>query len=134
MPTKIVKRVSPPPTRVRPVSSRSRTPRVIDARIRPALARLKRTLRATYGKRFRGLYVYGSYARGDARPDSDVDTIVVLAGSVQPYQELDRLSQMLSNLCLQYDLLIATYPIPEAWLRERESPLFENIRREGVRI
>ncbi len=85
-----------------------------------------------YGARFRGLYLYGSYARGTARPDSDVDTIIALAGKVQPYRELDRLSQTLSDLCLQYDLLIATYPIPATWLRNRESPLLESIRREGV--
>ena len=87
-----------------------------------------------YGSRFRGLYLYGSYARGDAHNDSDVDTVIALAGAVQPYHELARLSQTLADLCLRYDLLITTYPIPETWLRERESPLLENIRREGVRL
>ena len=115
--------------RLRPAS---RTGQSIDPHVRRALLRLKRSLQAMYGARFRGLYLYGSYARGTARPDSDVDTIIALAGKVQPYRELDRLSQTLSDLCLQYDLLIATYPIPATWLRNRESPLLESIRREGV--
>lgn len=105
-----------------------------DTRVRRALVHLKRILRKMYGERFRGLYLYGSYARGDATLDSDVDTLITLAGPVQPYQELDRLSQSLAHLCLRYDLLITAYPIPEAWLHERASPLFENIRREGIRI
>jgi len=134
MPTKIAKRAGLPPARTRPAPSQSGAPRVIDARVRRAPLRFKRTLRETYGKRFRGLYLYGSYARGDARPDSDVDTVIALAGRVQPYHELARLSRTLADLCLRYDLLIATYPVPETWSRERESPLFENIRREGVRL
>jgi len=99
-------------------------------------ARVSRTILCRYQNSHRRAVGYctsiDSYARGTARPDSDVDTVIALAGSVQPYQELARLSQTLSDLCLQYDLLIVTYPIPETWLRERESPLLENIRREGV--
>lgn len=134
MPTKVANRAGPYPARTQHGSSRRETTPVLDARVRRALLRFKRSLRETYGKRFRGLYLYGSYARGDAHADSDVDTVIALTGPVQPYQELTRLSQTLSDLCLRYDLLIATYPVPETWLRERQSPLFENIRREGVRL
>ncbi len=123
-------------TAIRPASRlpHARTGREIDVPVRRALLRLKRTLHETYGKRFKGLYVYGSYARGDARPDSDVDTVIALAGKVNSFSEMNRLSKPLSDLCMQYDFLIATYPIPEMWLTERQSPLFENIRREAVRV
>jgi predicted nucleotidyltransferase len=104
------------------------------ARVWRALQYLKKALRQVYGARFRGLYLYGSYARGDAHQNSDVDTVIALAGQVESFAEMDRLSETLSNICLRYDLLIATYPVPEAWLRDRQSSLFENIRREGVRV
>jgi len=134
MPTKKAKRMSPGSMRAQHMSSRRKTTPVLDTRVRRALLRFKRSLHVMYGKRFRGLYLYGSYARGDAHADSDVDTVIALTEPVQPYQELTRLSQTLSDLCLRYDLLIATYPVPETWLRERQSPLFENIRREGMRV
>jgi len=38
------------------------------------LARLKRE----FGKRFTSLWIYGSWARGEATPDSDVDLLIVL--------------------------------------------------------
>jgi predicted nucleotidyltransferase len=38
----------------------------------------RRRLRAHFGARLRRLVLFGSYARGDAGPDSDVDVVVVL--------------------------------------------------------
>jgi len=35
---------------------------------------------------------------------------------------------------LDHDLLISAYPVPETWLAERQSPLFLNVRKEGVRV
>ncbi|MBI4759360.1 MAG: nucleotidyltransferase domain-containing protein [Chloroflexi bacterium] len=99
-----------------------------------ALAELKQALARLYGERFRGLYLYGSYARGTANENSDVDVVIALEDEVQPMKESSRLSALLSDICLRYDVLIAAYPVPEIWLRERESPLFENIRREGVLV
>jgi predicted nucleotidyltransferase len=100
--------------------------------VHSALEDFKKALRNLYGDRLRGIYLYGSYARGAADEDSDIDTVVVLVGKVNPYREIDRFSEVLSDICLRYDVLIAAYPVPEAWLHQRKSPLFENIRREGI--
>ena len=46
------------------------------------LARIKSCLQAVYGDRLRGVVLYGSEARGEATPDSDVDILVLLTGPV----------------------------------------------------
>lgn len=102
--------------------------------VRQAVEELRQSLARLYGERFAGLYLYGSYARGDFREESDVDLLLLLKGEVNPMAELNRLSEMLSDLCLRYDVLIAVYPVPEEWLMVRKSPLFENVRREGVAL
>ncbi len=39
------------------------------------LAELKTNLMAIYGDRFKALYLFGSYARGEEDPESDVDVV-----------------------------------------------------------
>ena len=46
--------------------------------IREVLLELESRLKDLYGKRFRGLLLYGSYARGDAWEGSDVDLLLLL--------------------------------------------------------
>lgn len=102
--------------------------------VQQGLEELKRALAGVYGERLTGVYLYGSYARGDFAADSDVDLLVALQGEVRPTREMDRLSAIVSDICLRYDLLMSVYPVPAEWLAGRKSPLFENIRCEGVRL
>jgi predicted nucleotidyltransferase len=102
--------------------------------VQAALEAVKKSLVEIYGDRLRQVYLYGSYARGDFTEGSDVDLLIALEGKVNPWQEINRLSEVLAAICLNYDLLISTYPVPEEWLQERQSPLFKNIRREGIVI
>jgi predicted nucleotidyltransferase len=107
--------------------------RELPPEVAAALGELKAALADIYGERLRGVYLYGSYARGDFDPESsDIDVLVVLAGEVRPGEESGRYSEIVADICLRHDVVIATFPVPEAWLRERRSPLFENVRREGV--
>jgi len=109
-------------------------PRELPRQVRLALEELKASLAEIYGPRFQGVYLYGSYARGDFRESSDIDLLILLSGPVNPYAEINRLSELLSDLCLRYDVLITVFPVPVEWLEQRKSPLFENVRREGVAL
>ena len=51
--------------------------------VQTALEELKDALQNLYGEQLRGLYLYGSYARGTAHSGSDVDILVVLAGAIK---------------------------------------------------
>ncbi|MDO8585520.1 MAG: nucleotidyltransferase domain-containing protein [Armatimonadota bacterium] len=91
-------------------------------------------LAAAYGERLGEVYLYGSYARGDFTEASDVDILIALRGPVNPHREIGHISVAVSDICLRHDVLITTYPVSDVWLQERMSPLFENIRREGIRL
>lgn len=46
---------------------------VIDAHASPALKAFRAVLAARYGEKVKAVYLFGSRARGDHRPDSDAD-------------------------------------------------------------
>ena len=108
--------------------------RKIPQAVQLALQELQEYLTKIYGARLRGVILYGSHARGDFRADSDVDVLIALEGAVNPSQEIDRIGDGVADICLEHNVLIATFPVPEEWLKERKSPLFENVRREGIRL
>ncbi|MEA3401230.1 MAG: nucleotidyltransferase domain-containing protein [Armatimonadota bacterium] len=97
-----------------------------------ALRQLRAELEELYGERLKGLYLFGSRARGDAEPDSDVDVAVVLDDFEYESDELTRMAPVLNRLSLECDLVFAAVPIRASEWAGGGSPLMLNLRREGV--
>lgn len=103
-----------------------------DTNIRPLLNQIRTQLKAHYGARLAGLYLFGSYARGDARAESDVDLLAVIDDeAMSPYAELDTLSVMLYDMELAFDTSIGLIPASKPAFDKLNSPLFLSVRREG---
>ena len=98
------------------------------------LAELRGQLEELYGNRLVHLVLYGSQARGDALPGSDVDVLVVLAGPVDPATEIEHVSPITAALSLEHDIVISCVYISEARYIQENSPLLLNIRREGIAV
>ncbi|WP_263363372.1 nucleotidyltransferase domain-containing protein [Pseudanabaena sp. UWO310] len=56
--------------------------------IQPTLHELKLGLKELYGDRLVKLILFGSHARGEANPDSDIDLLAVLKSPVSQVQEI----------------------------------------------
>jgi len=91
-------------------------------------------LAALYGDRLRGVYLYGSYARGEADEDSDIDIAIVLDGPVDRSEERWRTNDIASELSLREDCLLNTIFLSEDELRQRPYPVARSISREGVAV
>jgi len=100
--------------------------------LKPILATLKSELRATYGDRLVSLILFGSQARGDAQPGSDIDILIVLKGRVDPATEIARLGPITAALSLTNDVVISCVFISEERFATEQSPLLINVRREGI--
>jgi len=103
-----------------------------DTEIKKILKEFKKEIGKLYGTRLKNIILYGSWARGDATEDSDIDILLVIKGKITPGKEIDRMIDIITDINLKYNTLISVYPISEKDYLNVNSPLLMNIRREGV--
>ena len=96
------------------------------------LSEIKSRLVAAYGDRLRGVVLYGSEARGDARPDSDIDVLVLLDGPVQSWEDIKCGSDALYSLMLDIGRTIDAMPVDIRQYERCAAPLYADARREGI--
>src|SRR5690349_3714571 len=97
----------------------------------PILRRLKVELERLYADRLERVLLFGSRARGDARPDSDWDIAVFLRGYEGSHDEWSRLSGLAFDILLETGIDLSLQPFAPEELAER-TPLMHEIRREGI--
>lgn len=96
------------------------------------LRELAAALRARYQGRFLDLVVYGSEARGEAGPHSDIDVLLILSDADKPSKEVDRIADILADLNLRYGVLLSVLPVAQETFDKAEGPFWRNVRREGI--
>ncbi len=99
----------------------------------PILKRFQTALDEIYGARLDRVVLFGSRARGDARPDSDYDVAVFLKSLPDRWTELDRLAQLRVEFIDETGAFFDAKPYLAAAYRE-PSPLMHEIRRQGLEL
>jgi predicted nucleotidyltransferase len=93
---------------------------------------LAAALRARYRDRYLNLLVYGSEARGEAGPHSDIDVLLILRDAAKPSREVDRIADILADFNLRYGVLLSVLPVTQEKFNKAEGPFWRNVRREGI--
>ncbi len=96
------------------------------------LAELKDGLGRIYGPRLRGVYLFGSHARGEARKGSDLDLVIVLEEVSHYAAEIERTSLLIARLSLLAGVSLSRVFVSEAKLHSARGPFLENAREEAV--
>ena len=106
----------------------------MNTKVTTILAELRHRFEARYGERLIQLILFGSHARGDAEPGSDIDVLVVLKDPVRPGEEIDRTIDIVADLSLQHNEVVSCVFIGQDRFTHRQGPLLRNVRREGITI
>jgi predicted nucleotidyltransferase len=100
-----------------------------------ALQAYVHALHARYGARLRDVVLFGSRARGDVHPDSDVDVLVILESPSA--QELSEVRGLAFDIWLAYGVLLSIRAMSLAgWqaLAARQSLFYRHILRDGISL
>jgi predicted nucleotidyltransferase len=101
-------------------------------KIKEILKEFRQEIEKLYGKRLKDVILYGSWARGEAKEESDIDLLVVLKGEVMPGKEIDRMIDIITEINLKYGVLLSVFPVSEEEYSTLNSPLLINVRKEGI--
>jgi predicted nucleotidyltransferase len=104
----------------------------METAIKNILDQLYNRFKAIYEDRLSNMLIYGSQARGDANPESDMDVLVVLKGEVSPCDEIERTIKDVAGISLENDVVVSCVFVSEEQFDNEHSPLLMNARREGM--
>jgi predicted nucleotidyltransferase len=102
--------------------------------IEKLLKEIKTRLSAAYNDRLCGVVLYGSAARGAVVPDSDIDVLVLLAGTVDYGRDLETSLEALYPLAEALGRRISAKPVAASEYETLNCPLYQNAHREGIAI
>jgi len=103
-------------------------------RFKSVLLEVKQVLTELYKDQLKNIILYGSYARGEQRQDSDIDLAIILRGDIITFKEIDRIIDQIYDIELKYNLLISVHPISEKRFENEKNPFLLNVKEDGVLI
>ena len=104
----------------------------MDQETESLISRVKALLMKMYGERIKKVILYGSYVRGEATKDSDIDVLVLVDESLNPFEVRESLSDLLFDILLEEGELVSVMAIPEHLFENYDSPFMLNVRKEGI--
>ncbi|MCF8352231.1 MAG: nucleotidyltransferase domain-containing protein [Bacteroidales bacterium] len=81
-------------------------------------------------------YLFGSQARGDNKPGSDWDILILINNQDVTNDIEDKFRDALYNIELESGQIISTFIYPKSfWQKKLKfSPLYKSVKREGIKL
>lgn len=107
----------------------------MDVRTKGIASDFKQAMRNLYGNRLDRIVLFGSHARGDYRPDSDIDFMIVLNDErISRLDEINRFLPVQSELSLKHNITVSILPVSRTRFAQSPLPVYHFARLEGVPI
>ena len=103
-------------------------------KLQSILGRLRGELTQILGDQLVSVILYGSQARRQAHPGSDIDVLVVVQDDSNYSDLIRRTSEVVAALSLQHDVVISRAFVSRDRYEQEQTPFLLNVRREGVAV
>ena len=110
----------------------------ISENLRQILSDVTAGLREIFGEKLENVILYGSYARGDADEESDIDIMALIKGvsRAELWRYEEKLSPVLARIEREWDyeilLSVMLEDVPTFEKYAEHLPFFRNVVREGI--
>jgi uncharacterized protein len=95
----------------------------------------KAKIKERYGSRFKRLILFGSYARGDQRIESDIDMMLVLdSQNFMGAKEISQIMDIITDFLLEYGYLISIVPTTDIFFGQNNRLLYREVKTEGIEL
>lgn len=91
-------------------------------------------LETLYGDRLKGVVLFGSWARGDAHPESDIDLLIVLDDVGSPYDELRHMAPILDRYSESNETVVSAHVVEDRDWKEPTRPFLIRAKAEGKHV
>ena len=93
---------------------------------------IRSRLKTAFQDRLQGVLLFGSQARGEASPDSDLDLMVLLEEPVRLGQDLETIVGALYPVQLEIESPIHALPVSARSFEAGTFGIYRNAKREGA--
>jgi predicted nucleotidyltransferase len=107
----------------------------LDPTEQQALAEFAQRLREQFDSALRSALLFGSKARGESTPDSDLDVLVVVDSD--DWRVHKQIRYLAADICLKYGLELS----PRVWSTEHhkemeqlQAQVYQNIHKDGITL
>jgi predicted nucleotidyltransferase len=98
-----------------------------------AIARYLEILSQIYREQISKVILFGSVARGDFSPESDIDLLIVTANGGQNLK--DEISMACFDIMLETEVILSPLVMDEEtyeWHKQYRDPLYNQIQKDGI--
>ena len=111
----------------------------MDAETKAALEDFKSRLQTQFGDKLKAVYLFGSRARGDHRPDSDADVAVILDHEIINVTDFSKeLVYVAYNIFSEYGIYVQPWALQHGALEHpenfRAAKLSQTVLKYGIAI
>jgi len=104
------------------------------ARLDQILQEYRQKLFELLGTNLDSLVLFGSQARGEAGPGSDIDVLCIMRKPFDYADLIRRTSQATSEISLKYDVVISRVFVTRAAYVAQATPFLMNVHKEQVAV